>query len=69
LKQPVLDFFLLVFRNEILHGHVDIIWRGNVSDSKFIIFRDGIVVRVFDDFVDVEVSIEEDRCKAEFVLK
>jgi hypothetical protein len=61
LKQPVLDLLLFVFRNEILHWHVHIVRRRNVRDSELIIFRDGIIVRVFDDLIDVKISVEENR--------
>ena len=62
LQQPVLNFLLLSFRNEVLHGHVDVVRRRNVWDSEFIILRDIVVVGIIDDFVDVEVSIEQNWC-------
>ena len=59
IKKPVFDFLLFCFRNHVFHWHVDVVGRRNIRNSELVFFGDVVVVRVFNNFIDIEVSIQK----------
>ena len=61
IQKPILDLILLSFTDHVLHGHIDIIGRRNVTEVELVVLWDVTVVWIIDDITNIKVAVKEDR--------